>query len=64
MIEMYTDGSAKNNGKANNCGGWGLVVIKDGILLGTYSESCINTTNNREEIKDKLAAFSQESKTL
>lgn len=57
MITIYTDGSAKANGSANNRGGWGLVVTRDGILLETAAEGCFNTTNNREEIKAVLKAF-------
>lgn len=57
MITIYTDGSAKTNGSNNNRGGWGLVVIRDGILLETAAEGCFNTTNNREEMKAVLRAF-------
>ena len=57
MIEMYTDGSAKSNGSTNNCGGWGLVVMRDGAIIGLYNQCGFNTTNNREEIKAVLKAF-------
>lgn len=57
MITMYTDGSAKGNGEKHNCGGWGLVVMRDGAIIKLDAQLCFNTTNNREEIKAVLKAF-------
>lgn len=57
MIKIYTDGSAKNNGKQNSTGGFGVVVFKDDKIIYAYKEQCKNTTNNREELKAILHAF-------
>ncbi len=64
MIKIYTDGSARKNGK--ECG-YGVVVLEDRwipeleeectILLRNISESCEDSTNNREEIKAILKAY-------
>ena len=64
MIEIYVDGSAKNNGAKENCGGFGVaVLIKDKDLqpgsriIYTYSEQVQNTTNNRMELSALLHAL-------
>lgn len=57
MIKMYCDGSAKDNGKENNIGGYGLVVFRDDALIYHYGEQCIDTTNNREELKALIHAL-------
>ena len=64
MIEIYVDGSAKNNGAKENCGGFGVaVLIKDEDLqpgfriIHTYSEQIQNTTNNRMELSALLYAL-------
>ena len=64
MIEIYTDGSAKNNGAENNCGGYGVCVIKhdnesdtDGRIVLLKASKSINTTNNREELKAIITAL-------
>jgi ribonuclease HI len=66
MIEIYCDGSSKNNGKKDNCGGWGMcVLIPDERYLSgyrlNYYTGCqtTNTTNNREELKALLEALEQ-----
>lgn len=58
MIAIYTDGSCRGNGKINNSGGYGFVVIEydSNLESGVVIDACqINafedTTNNREEIK-------------
>ena len=57
MIKMYCDGSSKANGQANNTGGYGLVVFRDDVLVYHYGEQCIDTTNNREELKALIHAL-------
>lgn len=57
MIKIYCDGSAKNNGKENNTGGYGLVVFNNDTLIYHYGEQCMNTTNNREELKALIHAL-------
>lgn len=56
MIEIYTDGSTRGNGKVNNTGGWGLSVFVDGKLSFIDGQQSCNTTNNREEFKAIIAA--------
>ena len=64
MIEIYVDGSAKNNGKENNCGGYGVAALiedkaqKAGFRIDHIkSEQVINTTNNRMELSALLYAL-------
>lgn len=57
MIKMYCDGSSKDNGKENNTGGYGLVIFRDNTLIYHYGEQCIDTTNNREELKALIHAL-------
>jgi len=57
MIKMFCDGSAKDNGKENNIGGYGLVIFRDDTLIYHHGEQCIDTTNNREELKALIHAL-------
>lgn len=61
MIEIYTDGSTKGNGKKHNHGGWGIVVLyqeQEKInLITTISAQEEDTTNNKMEIKALLSAL-------
>lgn len=53
MIEIYTDGACSGN---PGPGGYGLVVVESDLV--TYaSDTCDNTTNNREELKAMLAGL-------
>jgi ribonuclease HI len=55
MIEIYTDGSCRNNGKGD-LGAWGfLVVEEDGVKAVAKTEE--NTTNNRMELKAIIKAL-------
>jgi len=55
---IYTDGSCLGNGKAVNCGGFGVVVLDNNEkLVYNYNKRCENTTNNREELKAILYSF-------
>lgn len=54
MKVFYTDGScSKNPGP----GGFGVVQINGDIIQYSYSKSCSETTNNREELKAILHAM-------
>lgn len=57
MIKMYVDGSSRNNGKQNSTGGYGIVVVKDNVIINYYSEYFKNVTNNQIELKAILKAF-------
>lgn len=52
--EIYTDGGCSGNGKRENVGGWGFVVVKNDVLIYEVAEVDCNTTNNRQEIKGVL----------
>lgn len=55
---IYTDGSCLGNGKSENSGGFGVVVLDNNEnLLYTYNKKNENTTNNREEIRAILYSF-------
>ena len=55
---IYTDGSCLGNGKSENSGGFGIVVLDNNEnLLYTYNKRNENTTNNREEIRAILYSF-------
>ena len=55
---IYTDGSCLGNGKSENSGGFGVVVLDNNKnLLYTYNKRNENTTNNREEIRAILYSF-------
>ena len=57
MIEIYTDGSAKNNGAKNNRGGAGICVMSAGKVRLTASHQEDNVTNNQMELKGLLYAL-------
>lgn len=57
MINIYTDGSARGNGKEENIGGWGMAVFVEDVLKYTGSSTSFNTTNNREEFKAIIGAI-------
>ena len=54
VIYMYTDGACKGN---PGPGGFGVISVKNKEVQYKYSESCDNTTNNREELKAILYSF-------
>lgn len=49
-IEIYCDGSARNQGKENPYGAWGYVILENGINIKESTEMEISTTNNRMEL--------------
>lgn len=51
---IYTDGACSGN---PGPGGYGVVAIEDGQIIAVNSQSCENTTNNREELKAIIQAF-------
>ena len=64
MIEIYTDGSVKNNGSENNCGGFGVTALiedpsaKNGFRIDyTISQQLDNVTNNQMELKALIFAL-------
>ena len=50
MLEIWTDGSCKGNGKVNNSGGWAFVATRDKQVIYKRYGSERNTTNNRMEM--------------
>ena len=64
MIEIYTDGSAKNNGAIDSCGGFGVCAMmqdketKAGYrILKLASKQEQGATNNQMELKSLLYAL-------
>lgn len=57
MLELWTDGSCKNNGKTNAYGGWAYVVIKDNQIIFKRYGSQKGTTNNQMEMKAVIEAL-------
>ena len=64
MVELYTDGSCCGNGKIDNCGGAGVVVLiedkdskADCRIDYIWSIEETNTTNNRMELVALLKAL-------
>lgn len=49
-IEVYTDGSTKNNGQENAVGGWAYIVLVNGSLAYTDYGYLFNTTNQQMEL--------------
>lgn len=56
-MTIYTDGSCLGNGKTQNSGGFGVVVVDNNKVIKAYSKKNENTTNNREEIRAILWAM-------
>lgn len=56
-LEIYTDGGARGNGKANCISGWGYVVFKDGVDVFRDSGGAKNKTNNQMEMTAMLVAM-------
>ena len=54
MRTIWTDGACKGN---PGPGGYGVVIVEDGKVKYKHSETCEDTTNNREELKAILHAF-------
>lgn len=57
MVEIYTDGSSRNNGKENSSGGWGIVVVRNNKIIYFNNVQSQNVTNNRMELSAILYAF-------
>lgn len=53
-ISIYTDGACSGN---PGPGGFGAIVKIDGIVHKKLSESYLNTTNNRMELRAAIAAL-------
>lgn len=50
MLDIYTDGACRGNGKATNLGGWGFICVRDGKEVYRQAGAHKDTTNNREEL--------------
>jgi ribonuclease HI len=55
-VKIYCDGSCLGNGKVENFGGYGVVIVVDGEVFRTYKKGARNTTNNRMELEGLLAS--------
>ena len=57
MIEIYCDGSCRNNGHSNSAGGWCFAIIRDKDKLDiSFSGAAENTTNN-PKTSDNIVTF-------
>ena len=63
MIEIYTDGSCKGNGKENAVGGAAFVVVKNEEKIYQESYGSKNTTNQRMELLAAATACEYVKKT-
>ena len=55
---IYVDGSCRGNGKTENMGGYGVVILDDNEnLIEAYADYEENTTNNRQELHAILFAM-------
>ena len=59
ITNLYTDGACKGN---PGPGGWGVVIIKNGMPVDEIYGGELNTTNNRMELKAVIEALSALSK--
>jgi ribonuclease HI len=51
MIQIYTDGSCKDNTLGvKNKGGIGVVILKNNLIITKISKTFKNTTNNKMEL--------------
>ena len=58
MLHIYIDGSARNNGRDNSKGGFGIVIFdNDRNLIDAYCEQFDNVTNNQMELMAFLKTF-------
>jgi ribonuclease HI len=64
LIEIYTDGSCRGNGKKENSGGWGFIVLVDGKYFYHDSNQEDNTTNNKMELTAILKSLEYADKNL
>lgn len=56
MLEIYTDGSTRNNGKGNSEGGWAYVIVNNGELDCYDSGTAAPTTNQKMELTAAIKA--------
>lgn len=55
--DIYTDGSARGNDPAHNCGGWAYCILYDGDLIRSDSGTVNDTTNQRMELQAAIEAL-------
>lgn len=56
MLDIYTDGSTKGNGKSGSHGGWSYVVVVDGELDCYDCGKAAPTTNQKMELTAAIKA--------
>lgn len=55
-LDIYTDGSCRNNGAENAVGAWGYIILdENGMKIREYGEVVKGTTNQRMELQAVLA---------
>lgn len=56
LLEIYTDGSTRNNGRKNSEGGWAYVIVNNGELESYDSGMATSTTNQKMELTAAIKA--------
>lgn len=56
-FEIYTDGSTRNNGRANAVGAWGYTVISEGKIIHENCRVEKGATNQQMELKAAAEAL-------
>ena len=49
-FEVYSDGSTRNNGRADSVGAWAYVILNDNIKVHEDCRAEVGTTNQRMEL--------------
>lgn len=61
-VTIYTDGGCRGNGKENNIGGYGIVMMvntSNGLYKKEFKKGTTNTTNNIMELSAVVDALSK-----
>lgn len=56
MVNIFSDGGCRNNGKENNVGGWGTILKCNGNVK-EISGGATNTSNNQMELTGAIAGL-------
>lgn len=61
-VELYSDGACQNNQQAENVGGWGALLIYNGVEKEVFGGTT-NTTNNIMELTGMIEGLKQLKET-
>ena len=57
IFEVYSDGSTRNNGRADAIGAWAYVILNEGKNIHEDCRAEIGTTNQRMELTGAVEAL-------